>query len=86
MLLDECIDLLATLPIIVNLNMMAVMTKMNAGPLACVISVDVEDPSAVQCHTLGGLLANLANKSGSKQRGPLIGKGSFVTPSNSILL
>ena len=77
MLLDECNNLLATLPIIANLNRMAVMTKMNASPLTHVISMDVEDPSAVQCHLLGGLLANLANKNGSRRQGSSNMKGLF---------
>ena len=77
MLLDECINLLETLPIIVNLNRMVVMTKMNASPLTRVISMDVEDPSTAQCHTLGGLLANLANRSGSKRWRPSNRKGLF---------
>ena len=33
MLLNECINLFVTLPIIANLNRMVVMTKMNASPL-----------------------------------------------------
>ena len=53
MLFNECINLLATLPIIANFNRMAVMTKMNASPLTCVISMDVEDPSTAQCHIWG---------------------------------
>ena len=48
MLLDECINLLTTLPIIANLNEIVVMTKMNASPLIHIISMDVEDPSAPQ--------------------------------------
>ena len=54
MLLDECINLFATLPIIADLNRLAVMTKMNTSLQTCVISMDVEDPSVPQCHTLGG--------------------------------
>ena len=84
MFLDECINLLATLPIIANLNRMAVMTKMNASPLTRVISMDVEDPSAAQCHTLGGSLQILQPRVDARGGGLHIGKGSFVTPSNSI--
>ena len=75
MLLNECIDFLAIVHVIVNLNRMAVMTKINVGPLACVISMDVEDPRAPLCHTLEGLLANLANKTRSNGRRPINGKG-----------
>ena len=77
MLFDECIDLFATLPINANLNRVAVMAKMNIGPLARVISIDVEDPNAAQCHTLWMLLANLANKSGSMKQSPSDRKGHF---------
>ena len=70
MLLNECIDLLATFSTIANFNRMAVMTKMNACPLTRVISMDVEDPSTLQCHTVGGHLAYLTNKSGSRRWRP----------------
>ena len=53
MLLNECINLFVTLPIIANLNRMVVMTKMNASPLTRVISMDVEDSSSAQFHALG---------------------------------
>ena len=43
MLFDECIDLLRTVPIVTNLNRMAIVNKMNASPLTCVISIDIED-------------------------------------------
>ena len=86
MLLNECINVLVTFPIIANFNRMAVMTKMNACPLTRVISMDVEDPSTAQCHTLGGHLSYLTNKSGSKRWRPSNRKGSLVTPSNSVSL
>ena len=86
MLLDECINLLATLPIIASHNRMVVMTKMNASPLTCVISMDIEDPSAAQFHTLRGSLQILQPRVDLGGGGLPTGKGSFVTPSNSVSL
>ena len=86
MLLYECINLFATLPIIANLNRMAVMTKMNASPLTRVISMDVEDPSVAQFHTLGGSLQILQPRVDPRGGGLLTRNGSFVTPSNSVSL
>ena len=86
MLLDECINLLATLPIIANLNRMALMTKMNASPLTRVISMDVEDPSAAQFHTFEGFLQILQPRVDLGGGGLPTGKGSFVTPLNSVSL
>ena len=86
MLFNEYINLFATLPIIANFNRMAVMTKMNASPLTCVISMDVEDPSTAQCDTLGGHLAYLTTRVDLEGGGPPTEKGSLVTPSNFVLL
>ena len=77
MLLSTCINLLMNVLIIANLNRMAVITKMNAGPLACIISTNVKDPCIAQCYTLGQLIANLEDESGSKERRPSNGKGLF---------
>ena len=86
MLLNECINLFVTLPIIANLNRMVVMTKMNASPLTRVISMDVEDSSPAQFHALGVSLQILQPRVDPRGGGLLIGKGSFVTPSNSVSL
>ena len=86
MLLNECINLFMTLPIIANLNRMVVMTKMNASPLTRVISMDIEDSSSAQFHALGFSLQILQPRVDPRGGGLLTGKGSFVTPSNSISL
>ena len=86
MLLDECIDLFKTLFIIANLNRMAMMTKMNASSLTHAISMDIEDPSAAQCYTIGGSLQILQTRVDLRGRGPATGKGFFVTSSNSVSL
>ena len=86
MLLNECINLFMTLPIIANLNRMVVMTKMNASPLTRVISMDVEDSSSTQFHALGFSLQILQPRVDPRRGGLLTGKGSFVTPSNSVSL
>ena len=75
MLIDECINLLATMPIITNLNKMALMIKMNAGLLAHVISMDIEDFKHCTLLYIWGLLADLANKSGSRERRPINREG-----------
>ena len=49
-LLDHCIDLLTTMFVVTNLDRMAMVTKMNASPLICVISITVEDPSITRRH------------------------------------
>ena len=86
MLLNECINLFVTLPIIANLNRMVVMTKMNASPLTRIISMDVEDSSSAQFHALGVSLQILQPRVDPRDGGLLTGKGSFVTPSNSVSL
>ena len=65
---NEHINLFEIVPIINNLDMMAMMTKMNAGPLARFISMNVKYPWVAHYNTLRRLLANLAVKSGSKRR------------------
>ena len=83
MLLDECINFLATLRIMANLNKMAVMTKMNASPPTRVISIDVALHNATH---LGGSLQILQTKMDPRGGGPSIGNDSFVMPSNSVSL
>ena len=75
MLFNERINLFTTMSIISNLDMVAMVTKMNAGPLARVISMNVEDLCVAQCDTLRRLFANLADKSGSRQKRPTNSKG-----------
>ena len=61
---NERIDLFVIVYVIANLNRMALMIKMNVGPLAHVISMDVEDHGVAHYHTLRRLLANLGDKCG----------------------
>ena len=65
MLINEHIDLLATTLVVTNLDKKMVVIKMNACPLHCVISKDVEDLSIGYCPTIMKLFADLANKNGS---------------------
>ena len=86
MLLNKCINLFMTLPIIANLNRMVVMTKMNASALTRVIFMDVEDSSSAQFHALGVSLQILQPRVDPRGGGLLTRKDSFVTPSNSVSL
>ena len=61
--------------IISNLDRVAMVTKMNAGPLAQFISMNVKDPCVAYYGTLRRFFANLANKNGSRRRRPTNSKG-----------
>ena len=75
MLFNERINLFRTMSIISNLDRVAMVTKMNAGPLARVISMNVEDLCVAQCGTCRRLFAYLADKNGSRRRRPTNRKG-----------
>ena len=70
MLFNERINLFTTMSIIANLDRVAMVTKIYVGPLVQFISMNVKDPCVAHCGTLRRLLANLADKSGSRRRRP----------------
>ena len=65
---DKHIDLFETTFVVTNYHRMAMVTKMNVCPLHCIISVDVKDTWIACCHIYGGLIADLADKTGSMRR------------------
>ena len=88
MLLQEGVDALATISAVANLDMVAMITEMNAITLSGTIAVDVED-FGIAWHGamhLGGSLQILQIRVDPIGKGPPTVKGSFVKPSKSISL
>ena len=60
MLLDKGVDVLATIFAVADLDMVAMVTKMNASTLSGTIAVDVEDFGMTWCNAFRRLFTNPA--------------------------
>jgi len=63
LLLNECVDSLATNSAVTNLDRVTVCTEMDTSTLGGFPPVNVEDLGIAECNALGRLLADAADKS-----------------------
>jgi len=63
LLFNECVDALAAVSALANLDKVTVCVEMNISTLGRLPSVNVEDFGVAKCNALGRLLAHTANKS-----------------------